>query len=296
MNIFSTYHIYWIELNLKIKMSVITLTFGDMAENHKGMEQIGTMVAPGQGFDTRDLHEIKSIMENKGCVCELISLSDEITPDATVLVIRNGINALLQDDGFSAEMMLEEQVRLNFDTKAFMYGNVRNKHARWNLCYDFDSREPDYEKGMGRIVGYGEVPITDVLRLKFEQYFGQKACDLKIESNYYYDVTKCGIGFHGDSERRKVIGARLGQQEESMPLHFQWYINGNVYGDRLTIPLNNGDIYIMSEKTVGTDWRKKKIYTLRHATGCDRFTEIKPKKEKKEKKGTTIATDIGIMC
>ena len=31
--------------------------------------------------------------------------------------------------------------------------------------------------------------------------------------------------------------------------------------------LNNGDMYIMSEKTSGFDWRKRSIKTLRHAAG-----------------------------
>ena len=30
----------------------------------------------------------------------------------------------------------------------------------------------------------------------------------------------------------------------------------------------------MSEKSVGTDWKKKNIYTLRHATGSDKYTTI----------------------
>jgi hypothetical protein len=40
------------------------------------------------------------------------------------------------------------------------------------------------------------------------------------------------------------------------------------------IELAHGDMYAMSEKAVGFDWKKKKIFTLRHATGCDRFTKI----------------------
>jgi hypothetical protein len=39
--------------------------------------------------------------------------------------------------------------------------------------------------------------------------------------------------------------------------------------------MNPGDVYIMSEKTVGTDWKKKTIPTLRHATGCAKFTTLK---------------------
>lgn len=30
----------------------------------------------------------------------------------------------------------------------------------------------------------------------------------------------------------------------------------------------------MSEKAVGSDWKKKNIATLRHATGCEKFTKI----------------------
>jgi len=40
------------------KTSTITLTFGDMAENHAGMEKLGAMVAPGEGFQVSDLTEI----------------------------------------------------------------------------------------------------------------------------------------------------------------------------------------------------------------------------------------------
>jgi hypothetical protein len=43
----------------------------------------------------------------------------------------------------------------------------------------------------------------------------------------YYDVSKCGIGFHGDAERIKVIAIRLG---ESMPLHYQWFQNSKPVG------------------------------------------------------------------
>ena len=32
---------------------------------------------------------------------------------------------------------------------------------------------------------------------------------MKCESNYYYDINKTGIGYHGDSERRKVVVIRI---------------------------------------------------------------------------------------
>jgi hypothetical protein len=266
--------------------SFLTLTFGDMAENHVGMEKLGHLVDKGKGFDLDDLISIKQKMENIGGICELNSLDlyrpisewteDDLKidiEDAHVLIIRDGVNLLLKNcSNFDANAMFREQIVLDVDRQAFMYGRVVEKHARWNLCFDDESRAPDYENGKGRIIGYNEVPITKKLYEQFETYFGEKATNLKGEGNYYYDIRKCGIGFHGDSERRKVIGVRLGAN--SMPLHYQWFKDGSVVGDRIVLNINGGDIYIMSEKAVGTDWKKKKVFTLRHATGCNKFTSI----------------------
>lgn len=37
---------------------------------------------------------------------------------------------------------------------------------------------------------------------------------LEAEGNKYYDVNKCGIGFHGDTERKKVTVATFGESRE----------------------------------------------------------------------------------
>jgi hypothetical protein len=287
LNFFSAHRIS--VKNKTIKMndaSFLTLTFGDMAENHVGMEQLGKLVNKGEGFNLEDLINIKTKMEELGCVCELNSLDmfmhmnewceDALNADiepAHVLVIKDGVDKLLKNcSEYSANDMFKEQIALDVDRQAFMYGRVVEKHARWNLCFDNESRAPDYENGKGRIIGYDEVPITKKLHEQFETYFGEKAHNLKGEGNYYYDIRKCGIGFHGDSERRKVIGVRLG--ENSMPLHYQWFKDGKAIGERIILNVNGGDIYIMSEKAVGTDWKRKKIFTLRHATGSNKFTNI----------------------
>jgi hypothetical protein len=296
----------------KVNKGLITLTFGDMAENHKGMEQIGTMRAKGQGFHAEEMEWIRIEMGLLAVKCEMICLAeqggiedkkDEL--DAKVLVMRGGVNALLKAYKEKEEKKKEEkkkeekkkeeeeeeeeeekeekkpytqidifneQLSLAYDKKAFMYGRVVNKHARWNLCFDEESRAANYEKAMGTIVGYNEVPIMKGFMDMFEEVFGAKAAGLKVESNYYYDPTKTGIGFHGDSERRIVIAARLGY--ESMPMHYQWFYKGEAIGERIIIPLQPGDMYIMSEKAVGTDWKMKNIPTLRHATGAKKFTEI----------------------
>lgn len=38
--------------------------------------------------------------------------------------------------------------------------------------------------------------------------------------------------------------------------------------------LHYGDLYIMSKKAVGTDWKKKIIPTLRHTAGNSKYTTL----------------------
>ena len=60
--------------------------------------------------------------------------------------------------------------------------------------------------------------------------------DLAAEGNYYYDVNKCGIGFHGDAERKRVIAIRL-CSGKCYPLHYQWFLKGDPIGKRAIVEL-----------------------------------------------------------
>lgn len=249
-----------------LQNSTITLTFGDAAENHKGMQQIGEMEEEGDGFTHEDLLSIYSKFKK----ASLYRLECE-DQKAWVLVLKNGVKQLLEGTVWTEEDFFKEQRDLEVDKKAFMYGRVVDKKARWNLCFSEESQNPDYANKKGRVVSFRDVPITQYVYSRFPEFFGKKGEKLKGEGNYYYDNDKCGIGFHGDSERRKVVAIRLGSP---LPMHYQWFYQGEPVGERVVIPLNGGDIYVMSEKAVGTDWKKKVIPTLRHATGCSKFTTI----------------------
>ena len=121
--------------------------------------------------------------------------------------------------------------------------------------------EGQHEKA---IISYKKVQLLNKWKSSLGILFGEKANDLEVEGNYYYNTKKCGIGFHGDSERKKVIACSLG---ESRPIHWQWYQYSKPIGERIKFTLDNGDMYIMSEKTTGYDWKKRNIKTLRHAAG-----------------------------
>ena len=59
-----------------------------------------------------------------------------------------------------------------------------------------------------------------------------------------------------------------------MPIHYNWYYQGNPIGKNCKLMLNHGDIYIMSEKAVGFDWKSRNKYTLRHSAGCEKYTKV----------------------
>lgn len=78
--------------------TTITITFGDVAENHVGNQQIGQKAV--DGFNLADLVAIQQQFESRSFECELINLNsylpDDIAAaaeDAFILVIRNGVAA-----------------------------------------------------------------------------------------------------------------------------------------------------------------------------------------------------------
>ena len=77
--------------------STITLTFGDQAENHVGMQKIGHLAK--YGFTTGELKDVYTTLCDK-VECELINLNESAThdipcEDASILIIRKGVNLVL---------------------------------------------------------------------------------------------------------------------------------------------------------------------------------------------------------
>jgi hypothetical protein len=252
------------------KATLSTITFGDVAENHARMQKIGTLHE--RGYSAAALQALGEKLQRMGLTTEYVSLNAEHPEyeEAGVLIIRHGVQHILGTS--STQPLQDEHAPLDVDKKAFMKGRVVNKHARWNLCFDDVDQEPDYETGKGRIIAYEHIPLTQRIRETIAEWTEDEL--LKGEANYYYDLSKCGIGYHGDGERRKVFAMRFGASEQA-PLYYQWFQDSAPIGERIQLVLGDGDMYVMSEKAVGFDWLKKKIPTLRHATGCDKFTVVK---------------------
>jgi len=236
---------------------------------------------------------------------------------ARVLLLRNWVQetfepTTVQDiykeliaDSWDAEYLDKNKYRTEVvdgvETK--VRGKRMNKRARTNLCYVAGrEQEPDVWKGKGRIVDLKKKTTLDQVidRLKGAIQEGLLSFDSKskveinvVEGNRYYNLKNTGIGFHGDTERVVVICISIGC--DKYPMRWHWFKDGMPVGNPIDITLNCGDVYIMSEKAVGSDWKLRSLYTLRHAAGAakyrslDRWEKRRPAyeakiKEKAEKK------------
>lgn len=256
----------------------ITITFGDVAENHVGMQKIGEKVE--EGFTIAEMERFQQRLKKIGLDVEYYDLSANVDVDcepASIIVVKNGLSLFVEDD----IAFFEEERDREWDTKVFMRGQVKNKLARYNLCYSDFSQEPEFEEGKGRVVNFEDSTGLSTIRTGLGMYLGSKAKMLNAEGNKYYNVDKCGISWHGDFERRIVVAFRLG---ETMPLCYSWFQRNQPIGEPITIDIEHGDMYIMSSKAVGTDWKKSSIPTLRHAAGCEKYTGMKIFEKRAEKK------------
>ncbi len=235
--------------------TAITITYGDQAENHAGMQRIGSPLKAGLTID--DILTIRARLNEIKMMTEIVTLGD----DACVLVVRNAV--------VEANAIYTEQMALPWDKKVLNRGRVVDKKARHNLCYGPEAQVPDYDAGLGRIIAFADVPYLARVR-GFIELLPPAFAGLVAEGNHYHNPKSCGIGFHGDTERKVVVAVRLGQP---IPLVFQQFVLSRPVGEPIVIKLGHGDLYVMSARAVGYDWQKcGPLPHWRHAAGARMYT------------------------
>lgn len=257
----------------------IAITFGDRVENNAGMEILGKSAE--NGFTCKELkelakkfggeyHDLRKVIrfqfsedseEDEG---EIDIPEHPELPESGIVIFRGILSELVDIEKFR-----KEQLKLEYDKMALMRGRVVNKLARWNLCFTEEEQEPDYDEGRGRTYSFNDLKYLKQVRKGLGEKFGRKAKNLLAESNYYYNMKNCGIGFHGDTERKIVLCCSLG---ETTNLFFRWYFKDRRIYSPFQFEIHEGDIYIMSEAAVGNNW-KKKAPCLRHAAGSQKYVK-----------------------
>lgn len=252
------------------------ITFGEVAILHVGGAQVGT--ERSHGFSVPDLQAAKAKVESTGGSAEIFMLSRALpeelqTPgnSAATLVIRNGA-ALFLNAADAADLLLAEQKhQVSYDASYWdrRRGRTLCKRARYNVVFGERGREASQDFKDFTIKAFSELPLLSALRSALPQWFGDFAVGLNAEGNLYYDAA-CGIGFHGDSERKIVMCLSLGA---SSVLRYHWRLplSSEHTLEPVDIELRHGDIYVMSEKATGCDWRSRSRVRLVHAAGAQQY-------------------------
>ena len=291
----------------------MSLTCAPGGENNRGMEIIGRMPIKGEGFTANDIEGLGPYFDKlmppkmdaeKNLCCPKVSVLDlnclslddavdelEDEDQARVLVLRGWAKGAdvdiykeiapirwdseyLDPNKYRTEIVDGEEVKVR--------GRPMNKLARTNLCFVAGrEQKPAVLEGKGTIYDLKRMTVLNaaVERLREDIAKGLIEIGSKtkviinvVEGNRYYDLKKTGIGFHGDTERVVVICLSIGGVR--YPMRWQWFKDGMPVGKPIEIFLNSGDVYVMSEKAVGADWKKSSLYTLRHAAGADKYRSL----------------------
>ena len=271
----------------------IALTFGDAGENHIGNQMLGIKQPVGTGFTVDDLKNLELYFTELGFTCKYIDLSSKLEQStskglvgeidnwgmkAGVLVIRRFVG---QENRLSLYSELKD---INWDRKYYdtRRKKVLNKNARANLVFvDGYEQEPDYENGKGRVIDSLKLNTLSKIKKSLMTHIEiglknsgsqTKTITYICEGNRYFDLKKCGIGYHGDKERTRVICLSLGTN--NYPMRWVWFYRSKPVTEFTEVKLDSGDVYIMSEKAVGYDWSKKVIPTLRHSAGAHKYINL----------------------
>ena len=192
-------------------------------------------------------------------------------PRACLLVIKNGV------EDADAAKLYQEQDQLRYDGKFFDKGRLKVKRAHKTMFFSTEGRKASDDYKQPTLTAFSEVPRLNQIRSFLPTLLGPRTADLEVDGSKYHTSfqekgddgkpmkKKSNIGWHGDDHRKLVVGVCLGA---SATLSFIWRLPGNsknCTGTLVTIPLNHGDIYVMSEKATGCDWKSTSRLRLLHS-------------------------------
>lgn len=203
-------------------------------------------------------------------------------PEAYVLHIPNGVGKLVawvdsqEDDAAFCDALFQEMNQVKHDNRFF---NARKQRIEYMRAYHFfgvkdESQDQNLDQGIHTHHSFKDLPQLQRIRSAFDKMsdeFDITTKGLYAEGNVYADIT-CGVRYHGEDEKAEspVIGIHIGE-----PKRITWrsFLHHRYFGKEISIQLNHGDVYFMSEHAVGAGWQRNsyKEVIFRHRCGSDYF-------------------------
>ncbi len=247
------------------------ITFGEVAVLHVGGQEMGVMREEGYSVD-----ELREIAKLFGGYAKVVMLSDTLplehreNNEAAVLIIKNGVN-LIMKDRYAKNKLYMEQQQVVYDKKFWNSRQKKtlNKRARYNTTFGPTDVPHSADYRQPTVNGFDRLEFLNQIKNELPKWFGPKAEGLNAEGNFYFEE-KSGIGFHGDAERKIVLCVCLGTTT-TLRYCWRWSRGSKLYGKPIDVTVEHGDIYLMSEKATGNDWRKTSKIRLVHAAGNKKY-------------------------
>ena len=280
--------------------SRFAITFGEVSILHVGGVELGAGRRE-TGFSVAHLREVCDQVRAMGFQAELVDVSAPLERhgaavraenEAATLVIRNGA-ALFEEAAAGASssssssaadaLYAEQRDRVRYDRKYYdaKQKKTKNKRARFNVVFGEEAAQANDDFTQYTVAAFSSLPRLAAFREAMPRWLGPGAARLNAEGNHYYE-DKSGIGFHGDAERKVVVCLSLGK---TSVLRYQWRLPGSSehLHDPVDISVGHGDVYVMSEKATGWDWRLRSKIRVVHAAGAKSYTEAKARSASKAK-------------
>ena len=244
--------------------SAFHVTFNDYYATKKGGKMYGKPYS--QGFSGNQLRQIQSQFEAKGCLCEWVYLNQSLegwleAENAALLVIRGGMKAL----GVSGAKLFSELNCSEWPSSTSGSRTSISKGSRKLLVDEEPSAEGESGGGVvAEKIGTAGSKLREAIQAAFHL---EPDSPLIGDAWRLQDVTdRCTIPFH-ELHSKISVGVHAGHP---LQLHFRWRYRGKLVSDPVSVMLQSGDIYIITDQRVnlGTPKMPKLDVALGNASAC----------------------------
>lgn len=251
--------------------SSIHLMFCDIANHGDKMQNVGLICDSGFTNENLSLYQknlgsdIATIYNVKDCLPRTLM---EI-PDCYVLVIKDYFEDYV-DDLWETLMTNEASqgtkiTGVNWDSTRIKDGKIINNNLGYKLIFTDLRGSWKYPfspyDNRGTVYNSNFLPSLSHIQTTLQAQLGYLPV---VDGTLYYNTDECFTPLHQVKDRKKLVGLGLG---ETVPLQFKWFHSNIPCSETMSIPIDHGDLYIISQAAAGIHKEKQTKLFLKYGVG-----------------------------